>query len=95
MSRPRLKAEAQAIAAEIIRRAGGKDGLGYVVHLSDPPTVQERLVLAAFRLAGRPFAIMPTPCASVEEWLSRYGKDHRQERPLVGQGTFPPLRRLK
>jgi hypothetical protein len=71
MSRPRLKAEAHDLAAEIIRRAGGAD-LGYVVHLSDPPTVQERLILAAFRLAGQPLAIMPAPCASVEEWLSRY-----------------------
>jgi hypothetical protein len=76
MPRPRLKAETRDIAAEIIRRAGGDANLGYVVHLSDPPTVQERLVWAAFRLAGQPCAIMPKPCSSVEEWLSRY----RQQR---------------
>ena len=29
--------------------------------------------MAAFRLAGQPFATMPPPCASAEEWLSRYG----------------------
>jgi hypothetical protein len=72
MSRPRLNAAAHDIAAEIIRRAGGEANLGYVAHLSDPPTVQERLILAAFKLAGQPFAVMPTPCASVEEWLGRY-----------------------
>jgi hypothetical protein len=72
MSRRRPKVEAHDIATEIIRRAGGEANLGYVVHFSDPPTVQERLLLAAFRLAGQPFAIMPKPCSSVEEWLSRY-----------------------
>ena len=77
MSRRRLKVEANDIAAEIIRRAGGEANLGYVVRLSDPPTVQERLILAAFRLAGQPFAIMPPLCSSVEEWLSRYGQQHR------------------
>jgi hypothetical protein len=70
----RLKAQAHDIAAEIIRRAGGEANLGYVAHLSEPPTIQERLILAAFRLAEQPFAIMPRPCSSVEEWLSRYGR---------------------
>jgi hypothetical protein len=79
MSRPRLKAETRDIAAEIIRRAGGDADLGYVVHLSDPPTVQERLVLAAFRLAGQACAIMPKPCSSVEEWLSHYGNQARKD----------------
>jgi hypothetical protein len=73
MPRPRVKAEAHDIAAEIMRRAGGDANLGYVAHLSEPPTVQQRLILAAFRLAGQPCAIMPKPCSSVEEWLSRYG----------------------
>jgi hypothetical protein len=77
MSRSRLKAKAYDIAAEIIRRAGGEGDLGYVVHLGEPPTVQERLLLAAFRLARQPFAIMPPPCASVKEWLSRYGQQRR------------------
>jgi hypothetical protein len=73
MPRPRVKAEAHDIAAEIIRRAGGDGSLGYVAHLSDPPTIQERLILAAFRLTGQPFAILPKPCVSVEEWLNRHG----------------------
>jgi hypothetical protein len=73
MSGRRLKIEPHDVAAEIIRRAGGNANLGYVVHLSDPPTVQERLIFAASRLAGQPFAILPKPCASVEEWLNRYG----------------------
>jgi hypothetical protein len=73
MPRPRLRVEAHDIAAEIIRRAGGDAKLGYVVNLSEPPTVKERLLLAAFSLAGQPFAIMPKPCSSVQEWLNRYG----------------------
>jgi hypothetical protein len=77
MSRPRLKVAAHDIAAEIIRRAGGEANLSYVAHFSDPPTVQERLILVAFRLAGQPFAIMPKPCCSVEEWLGRYDQQPR------------------
>jgi hypothetical protein len=77
MSRARLKVEAHDIAAEIIRRAGGDGNLGYVLHLSDPPTVKERMRLAAFRLSGQSFAILPKPCSSVEEWLSRYGQQRR------------------
>lgn len=65
MSRPRLRVEAHDLAAEIVRRAGVD--LGYVVHLSDPPTNRERLLLAAHKLMGKPFAIMPEPCSSVEE----------------------------
>jgi hypothetical protein len=79
MSRRRLKVEAHDVAAEIIRRAGSDTNLGYVIHFSDPPTIQERLRLAAFRLAGRPFAIMPKPCSSVEEWLSRYRRQPQEE----------------
>ncbi len=73
MSRPRLKLEAYDLAAEIVRRAGGVY-LGYVVHLSDPPTNRERLLLAAHRLTGKPFAVMPSPCGSAQEWISRYGQ---------------------
>ena len=35
------------------------------------------LPAAAFRLAGQPFAILPPPCGSVEEWLSRFGQPRR------------------
>jgi hypothetical protein len=72
-SRHRLKAGAHDLAAEIVRRAGGEDNLGYVVHLSHPPTNRERLLLAAHRLTGKPLAIMPNPCGSVEEWIGCYG----------------------
>lgn len=71
MSRRRLRVEAHDLAAEIVRRAGGMD-LGYVVHLSDPPTNRERLLLAAHRLNGKPFAIVPRLSSSVEEWVGRY-----------------------
>lgn len=76
MSRGRLKLEAYDLAAEIVRRVGGMN-LGYVVHLSDPPTNRERLLLAAHRLNGKPFAIVPIPCGSVQEWISRYGRQPR------------------
>ena len=66
-----MKVAAHDLAAEIVRRAGGLD-LGYVVHLSDPPTNRERLMLVAHKLTGKPFAIMPNRCSSVEEWLDCY-----------------------
>jgi hypothetical protein len=72
MSRGRLRVEPHDLAAEIFRRTGGVD-LGYVVHLSDPPTNRERLLLVAHRLTGKPFAIVPRSASSVEEWLGRYG----------------------
>jgi hypothetical protein len=52
------------LAAEIVRRAGGRA----VVHLSEPPTPIERLQLLAARLEGKPVAIMPRPFKSLEEW---------------------------
>jgi hypothetical protein len=74
--RKRAKVSGRALAEEILRRAGKVDETGarvlpYVIHLSDPPTPGERLQLAAVRLLGKPVAIMPTPCATVEEWLER------------------------
>jgi len=62
------------IANEVVRRAAGADGTkACVVRLSDPPTPTERLQLLAARLERRPIAIMPQKCASVDEWLQRYG----------------------
>ena len=64
------------IAAEIVRRvasANAETGGGYVVRLSDPRTPGERLQLLAARLERRPIAIMPHKCATMEEWLARYG----------------------
>jgi len=63
--------DAREIAAEIVRRAGRV----YVIRLSDPPTASERLQFAAARLMRWPVAIMPMRCATVDEWLARYGPD--------------------
>jgi len=75
---PRAKVEARDLAEEIVRRAmaGSADGqsLPYVVRLSDPPTIQEQLLLAACRLMKRPIAIMPQVCATMREWVERYAK---------------------
>ena len=61
------------LAQEIVRRAlEGRAELPYVVHLSDPPTPQEQLLLAACRLMRKPIAIMPAKCETVEEWVARY-----------------------
>jgi hypothetical protein len=67
------------LAAEIVRRAVGSDGRIYVVRLSSPPTAKEQLRLAAARLLGSPFVIMPTRCETVDEWTRRYV-------PGAGQG---------
>jgi hypothetical protein len=53
---------------EIVRRAGD----GNVIHVDDPPTVSQKLQLAACRILARPIAIVPSKCATVEEWLERY-----------------------
>ena len=65
------------VAGEIIRRvtaANAQTGGGYVVRLSKPPTLSERLQLMAAHLERRPIVILPHKCASVEEWIARYGK---------------------
>jgi hypothetical protein len=71
------RADARDIAAEIIRRAAsvGDDpsGTAYVLRLAHPPTFQERLQLTAARLQRRPIVIMAHKCATMEEWLQRYG----------------------
>jgi hypothetical protein len=67
--------EAHDIAAEIVRRAtmGNEGGrFSYVVRLSEPPTLRERLQLLAARLERRPIVILPHKCATVDEWLRRY-----------------------
>lgn len=70
------RANAQDIAAEIIRRAAGNDDTrmtAYVLRLARPPTFQERLQLMAARLQRRPVVIMPHKCATMDEWQERYG----------------------
>jgi hypothetical protein len=67
---------AQDIAAEIIRRAAGNGDnsmTAYVLRLARPPTFQERLQLMAARLQRRPIVIMAHKCATMDEWLERYG----------------------
>ena len=68
--RARDVSDARDIAAEIVRRAGRP----YVIRLSEPPTAAERLQLTAARLMRWPIAIMPRRCATVAEWLARYGR---------------------
>jgi hypothetical protein len=77
------KLEPRDVAAEIIRRARamtGPDGesLPYVVRLSDPPTANEQLQLAAYKILGHPVAIMPPKCVTVHEWYERYARPDRR-----------------
>ena len=75
MSRRVGKITQRDLAEEIVRRASGPDGmLGYVVRLSDPPTPDQLVRLAAFRILRQPVAIVPAPYASVEGWAKHYGK---------------------
>jgi hypothetical protein len=71
------RADAQDIAAEIIRRAAGNGDdacmTAYVLRLAHPPTFQERLQLMAARLQRRPIVIMAHKCDTTDEWLGRYG----------------------
>jgi hypothetical protein len=41
----------------------------YVVRVSDPKTPGDYTAIAA---AGRPVAVLPHKCGSVEEWAARY-----------------------
>jgi len=81
------KANVQDVAAEIIRRVGagtansdGRGGLRYVVHISEPPTAEERLQLAACRLLGQPIVIVPGKCLTTEEWVRKYGEQGSADR---------------
>jgi hypothetical protein len=71
------------LAEEIVRRAlEGRADLPYVVCLSEPPTPEEQLLLAACRLMRRPIAVMQTKCESVEEWVERHGPIGVSSKPL-------------
>lgn len=50
--------------------AGGE--LPYVIHLSEPPTAEERLHLAVCRLMQQPIVLVPGKCLTIEEWVHRY-----------------------
>jgi hypothetical protein len=57
------------LAAEILRRvAGDSAGPPTMVRLGKPPTGHQQVQLAAARLLGSPFVIMPARCESVSEW---------------------------
>jgi hypothetical protein len=77
--RKSAKVEPRDLAAEVIRRvrastanSDNPDCLPYVVHLSEPPTAEERLQLMACRLMRQPIVIVPGKCLTVEEWVQRY-----------------------
>jgi len=54
MSKRRGKSHARDLAAEIVRRCAEAGGTtSYVVCLSDPPTANERIQLAAARILRR------------------------------------------
>lgn len=81
------KASVQDVAAEIIRRvragtasSDSRDGLPYVVHLSEPLTAEERLRLAACRLLRQPIVIVPGKCLTIEEWVEKYAKQGSADR---------------
>ena len=74
MKRSASRPSASDIAAEIVRRANAGHTIPpYVIRLSRPPTQSEQLQLLAARLERRPVVIMPHKCATVQEWLERYG----------------------
>ena len=73
MQRRSLRQNAHDIAAEIIRRAAATGASGHVVRISKPPARHELLQLLAARRERRPIVVMPHKCASMEEWLARYG----------------------
>jgi hypothetical protein len=68
------------VAEELVKRvmAESVDGrsLPYVLHLSDPPTLEDQMRLAACRLMRQPIAIMPEACKTVDEWVERHGCRH-------------------
>ena len=75
MSKYPRKLDARDLAAEIVKRCAEAGGsISYVVCISDPPTANERLQLAAARILRRPIALMPAKCLSVGEWIARFGR---------------------
>jgi hypothetical protein len=73
--RTRRRPSTPDIAVEIVRRVTAAQAGRplYVVRLSDPPTLQERLQLIAARLQRTPVVRMPHKYI-MEEWVARYGR---------------------
>ena len=69
----RTRPNPQELAAEIIRRTNTASCCSQVIHLHDPPEARELLQLAAARMLRQTIAIVPARCATIEEWLQRYG----------------------
>jgi len=75
--------EQQTAALEIVRREALGSGRPLravlsLVRVSHPPTPREELLLAAVHLLRSPHAIMPHPCATMDQWRKRYA-------PVLGQ----------
>ena len=78
---PRRLTDWRAVSIELARRAAARDGTSqvyhdasYVVRVSDPITLLEKLQLLAARMQRTSIAIMPHPCRTADEWMRRYGK---------------------
>jgi hypothetical protein len=68
-----LSLDGRDIAAEIIRRAGRPNGPdAWFILVSDPPTPEERLQLAAATLQGVSVLLVPRKPMTEEEWIARY-----------------------
>jgi len=63
------------VAAEIVRRAGrpnSPEADAWYISVSDPPTAEERLQLAAATLRGVLVLVMPREPMTEEEWIAHY-----------------------
>jgi hypothetical protein len=45
----------------------------YVISCSDPPTADELSEISRAKAEGGRVAMLPRVCATVEEWIARYG----------------------
>ena len=45
----------------------------YVINCSDPPTADELLEISQAKADSRRVAMLPRVCATVEEWIAKYG----------------------
>ena len=45
----------------------------YVINCNDPPTADELSEISRAKAEGRRVAMLPRVCATVEEWIAKYG----------------------
>ena len=50
-----------------------KPGCSYAIHCSDPPTSDELSEISRAKVESRRVAMLPRVCATVEEWIAKYG----------------------